>query len=131
MAKVRPGKREREQFKLRLEQQRKATLAHDPNWSRVRSCLNVVQTVDYGSDYRRTSEGNRPSARATVKPALVTQVTMQGKAKQTNGVNPHLLVYDAQLNPNDGFVRQQTRVAHERAKERAKKYFDDPDATEM
>ena len=130
MAKVRPGKRERAAFKLRLEQQANAP-AHDPNWSRFHSCLDIVPTVEYGSDYRRMHDGFKSSKPSTVKPALVTQVTRKAKRSTETGVNPHLLVYDAQLNPNEAFERQQTRIAHERAKEREKKYFDDPDASEM
>ena len=130
MAKVRPGKRERAAFKLRLEQQCNAP-AHDPNWSRVRSCLDVVPTVDYCSDYRRMYDGPKSSKPAIAKPALVTQVTKRAKRTVETGVNSHLLVYDAQLNPNEAFERQQARLAHERAREREKKYFDNPDASEM
>lgn len=123
MAKVRPGKREREAFKLRLEQQRNAP-AHDPSW-RVRSCLDVVPTVEYGSDYRRIREGYTSSPKASVRPALVTQVTKRASQTSESGVNPHLLVYDAQLNPNDGFERQQTAIATKREKDREKLYFAD------
>ena len=62
MAKVRPGKRERAAFKLRLEQQANAP-AHDPNWSRYKSCINRVQTTEFGSDFRVVHETSKNGSR--------------------------------------------------------------------